>query len=375
MSMTSLSCILYPWAWGEKAALQFKNCSTSAHFPCTPMCMWSVAGDILEHPISQVRQYDALWKSLCQGRKAEGRWEGYSCFTKSTNYSQTQKRLSTAWLQKEFNIPFSRVNDADQRSCVWKDKLSLLSPSLPDLKEKVWKITVLQELPTPISVGKILFCQASFLISKYYYLFLKRGTLNFTYTAKLASKRVGQIQGRKIHQELLSSSKQSCKCNLQIDTGRTEHRSATLCLPLCFQPRSDAYPQPQAAAAAAARGRRGRPLVWQRTDIMLPYPGKYGTRCHSLLQGRDRSTMSPSCPCCPSPKDSSCTLSFWELIKFLVLSTFPRSILLSLQSSCCPGMLLMAVAISVAAQGGCFQTPRPRVRAEYWKHFCAGSQI
>lgn len=87
------------------------------------LCMWAMAKDILEHPISQVKQYDALWKSLCQGRKA-GRWEGYSCFTKSTNCSQTQKCLSTGWLQKEFNIPFSRVNDADQRSCVWRQTLS-----------------------------------------------------------------------------------------------------------------------------------------------------------------------------------------------------------------------------------------------------------
>lgn len=163
-------CIFYPWSWGENADLSFKNCTTSAQFPCMPTCMWSMAEDILEHPVSQVRQYDALWKSLCQGRKVEGRWEGCSCFTKSTNCSQTQKRLSTAWLQKEFNIPFSRVNDADQRSCIWKDKLSLLSPSLLDLKEKVWKITVLQELPTLFSVGKMLFfffCQSSFLISKY----------------------------------------------------------------------------------------------------------------------------------------------------------------------------------------------------------------
>lgn len=90
-------------------------------WPC--VCdQWPV--DILEHPVSQVRQYDALWKSLCQGRKVEGRREGYSSFTKSTNCSQTQKRLSTAWLQKEFNIPFSRVNDADQRIRFWKDKLS-----------------------------------------------------------------------------------------------------------------------------------------------------------------------------------------------------------------------------------------------------------
>lgn len=122
MAMNSASCIFYPWAWGENVAIQFK--STSAQFPSMATCMWPMAKGILEHPISQVKQYDALWKSLCQGRKAEERWEGYSCFTKSTNCSQTQKRLSTGWLQKEFNIPFSRVNDADQRSCVWKDKLS-----------------------------------------------------------------------------------------------------------------------------------------------------------------------------------------------------------------------------------------------------------
>lgn len=51
-SMISPSCIFCPWAWGENAALQLKNCYTFAHFPDMATCMWSMAGDILEHPIS-----------------------------------------------------------------------------------------------------------------------------------------------------------------------------------------------------------------------------------------------------------------------------------------------------------------------------------
>lgn len=101
-----------------------------------------------------------------------------------------------------------------------------------------------------------------------------------------------------------------------------------------------------------------------RPDIILPYPGKWGTRCCSLLQGKSRCTMPRSCSVITPPEDSSCTLGFQELVKLLVLSAFPGSILLSLQSICCLGMLFVAVVTSVMAWGGCLPTP----------HLCTGEE-
>lgn len=113
-----------------------------------------------------------------------------------------------------------------------------------------------------------------------------------------------------------------------------------------------------------------------RPDIMLPYPGKWGTSCCSLLQGKSRCTMPRSCPCHHSP---------WGLILHTWLSgagkavsaehlpgehpAFPAEQLLPGNALCgcghlCGGLRWMSSSSSSLHR-----------RGEYRKHFCEGREI